>query len=93
MQTIINNQPVWITQGIEPNMPEILEGFGFTQTALASDLESNDFLDIAMRIKEYTDGWWFASCHPGCMPDSDFAGPYKTEDEAYKAAVEWYNAD
>lgn len=93
MQTTINNQPVWITQGIEPNMLEILDTLGFRGDFLALDLEPSDISDIASAIKDYTDGWWFASCHPGCLPDSGFRGPYQTENEAHKAAIEWYNAD
>lgn len=27
-------------------------------------------------------GWYYWSCFPGCMPDSDAAGPYATEAEA-----------
>ncbi len=33
-------------------------------------------------------GWYFWFCFPGCMPDSDPSGPYKTEAEAIKAARE-----
>jgi len=36
-------------------------------------------------------GWYYCSCMPGCMPDSDFSGPYATEIEAVKAGREDYN--
>ena len=27
-------------------------------------------------------GWYWWACFPGCMPDGDPSGPFKTEDEA-----------
>lgn len=27
-------------------------------------------------------GWYYWFCFPGCMPDSEPSGPYKTEEEA-----------
>lgn len=34
-------------------------------------------------------GWYFWFCLPGCMPDSDPIGPYKSEDEAIEAARDY----
>ena len=31
-------------------------------------------------------GWYYWYCEPGCLPDSDPYGPYKTADEAKNAA-------
>jgi hypothetical protein len=31
-------------------------------------------------------GWW--ACLPGCLPDSDASGPFKTATEAYRDAME-----
>lgn len=31
-------------------------------------------------------GWFYWFCLPGCLPDSDPCGPYKTEGEALEAA-------
>jgi hypothetical protein len=31
-------------------------------------------------------GWYWWPCFPGCLPDSDAMGPFKTEDEALKDA-------
>ena len=31
-------------------------------------------------------GWYYWPCFPGCLPDSDPIGPYKTESEALEAA-------
>ena len=30
----------------------------------------------------YEAGWYWWSCFPGCMPDSDPFGPFDTEEEA-----------
>jgi len=35
-------------------------------------------------------GWYFWSCFPWCLPDSDPIGPYATEEAAASAAREWY---
>lgn len=37
---------------------------------------------------EYVKGWYYWSCFPGCLPDSDPMGPYDTEDQALAAARE-----
>jgi hypothetical protein len=31
-------------------------------------------------------GWYWWSCFPGCLPDSDPYGPYDTEEQALEAA-------
>jgi hypothetical protein len=31
-------------------------------------------------------GWWWWSCSPGCLPDSEPFGPFGTEDEAIRDA-------
>ena len=36
----------------------------------------------------YTAGWYWWACFPGCIPDGDPMGPFKTEDEAFKNARE-----
>jgi hypothetical protein len=37
------------------------------------------------------EGWYWAACFPGCIPDSDFSGPFNTYEEAVEAAREFYN--
>lgn len=32
------------------------------------------------------EAWWWWSCFPGCMPDSDPFGPFETEQEALEDA-------
>ena len=33
-------------------------------------------------------GWYWWACFPGCLPDGDPQGPFKTEREAIEAARE-----
>lgn len=44
----------------------------------------------AMPIDESSDftlaGWYWAACFPGCLPDSDWYGPFATAEEAYANA-------
>jgi len=34
-------------------------------------------------------GWYWWSCFPGCLPDSEPMGPYDSELEALQAAQDW----
>ena len=34
-------------------------------------------------------GWWWWSCWPGCLPDSDAFGPFETEALARADAARW----
>ena len=43
-----------------------------------------DFVDFDG--EPYEAGYYFWSCFPGCMPDSDPFGPYDTEQAAIDAA-------
>lgn len=33
-------------------------------------------------LPEHVPGWYWQSCFPGCLPDSDPIGPFATEQEA-----------
>lgn len=35
-----------------------------------------------LRSDQLTEGWFYWSCFPGCLPESDPIGPFDTEDEA-----------
>lgn len=85
MQTTINNTPVWITHrsGTDFSFEEIENELGYAP----DDMESPEVCDAITALK----GYYYACCSPGCLPDSDFYGPYATEDEAYKAAQAFYN--
>jgi len=37
---------------------------------------------------DYTDGWTYWTCLPGCLPDSDPFGPYDTMVDAVQAALD-----
>ena len=34
-------------------------------------------------------GWYWHSCFPGCLPDSDRSGPFESEQEAIKDATDF----
>ena len=36
-----------------------------------------------------TGGWYWWTCVPGCLPDSDPEGPYATQEEALAAAQDY----
>ncbi len=38
--------------------------------------------------ENYPEGWYYWFCFPGCLPDSTPFGPFKTEEQALKAAQE-----
>ncbi len=38
-------------------------------------------------------GWFYWSCAPGCLPDTDASGPYETEDLALADATEGLDDD
>ena len=47
--------------------------------------DAADYNDISMLANDddkYTAGWYWQSCFPGCLPDSDPIGPFETEAEA-----------
>lgn len=35
-------------------------------------------------------GYYWQSCFPGCLPDSDPVGPFETEEEAIEDARGWF---
>lgn len=36
--------------------------------------------------EQYGKGWYWWSCFPGCLPDSDANGPFETQAEALEDA-------
>ena len=42
---------------------------------------------------ETGEGWYYWSCFPGCLPDSDPMGPFETEAEALADAREGIDLD
>jgi len=37
----------------------------------------------------YTEGFYWAVCFPGCIPDSEFSGPFDSEELAEQNATEF----
>lgn len=54
-----------------------------------NDFESEDVDDDW----ECEDGWYWWSCFPGCLPDSEPVGPFDTEDEALADARDGYEEE
>ena len=69
----------------EPYALPNVEVFGVSQMEVNYNLANLDHAD------EYTitePGWYWWSCFPGCLPDSDPFGPFATEAEAIADAQE-----
>lgn len=49
---------------------------------LGTDYDPDDVGEIQNALK----GWYWRICIPGCMPDSDAHGPFKSERAAVEAA-------
>ena len=65
-------------------LPDV-EVFNVSQLEVNYNRENLDHAD------EYTvteAGWYWWSCFPGCLPDSDPYGPFATEQEAIADAQE-----
>jgi hypothetical protein len=57
-----------------------------------SQMEVNYNLQNIDHADEYTiteAGWYWWSCFPGCLPDSDAIGPFETEKEAIDDARDY----
>jgi hypothetical protein len=39
----------------------------------------------------YEPGYYWCSCMPGCIPDSDFFGPFSNKEEVENAAKEMFD--
>lgn len=81
MQTTITSTdghttPVWITYLTKFDCQERNEFEGLRET-------SGDTM--------YEPGYYWCVCSPGCIPDSEFYGPYASETEAESAAEENLN--
>jgi hypothetical protein len=68
--------PVWITYFSESDCEEHNNSEGLRET-------SGDEL--------YIPGYYWAVCSPGCIPDSEFFGPFNSEEDAEKDANDFLN--
>jgi len=67
----------------EPTALPDAEAFYVTQMEVQYNKQNLDHAD------EYTiteKGWYYWSCFPGCLPDSEATGPFNSEKEAIKEA-------
>ncbi len=82
MQTQVNHKdgsvtPVWII---------------YADKAQCREWNTSEGLGLYDGDETYEPGFYWAVCHPGCIPDSDFYGPHKTEELAEKDAEEFLTA-
>jgi len=54
----------------------------------AEVFHANDWNGYQEEGAELEPGFYWWSCFPGCIPDSDVIGPFETEDEAISDAQE-----
>ena len=57
-----------------------------------SQLEVNYNMENMDHVDEYTitePGWYWWTCFPGCLPDSEAIGPFETEQDATRDAQEY----
>lgn len=74
------------TREEEPYALPNVEVFYVSQMEVNYNLQNMDHAD------EYTiteAGWYWWSCFPGCLPDSDAIGPFETEQEAIDDARDY----
>jgi hypothetical protein len=51
-----------------------------------SSPEDEDHEQERQQEAESLEGWYWRTCCPGCLPDSDASGPFETEEEAIQDA-------
>lgn len=49
---------------------------------MLSEEEAFDPAHGIVKAAKSLEGWYFWTCHAGCIPDSDPIGPFPTEEEA-----------
>lgn len=82
MQTLIQHQddqfatPVWVT---------------FLNESDCEERNGWEGLSESRGDTIYTPGYYWCVCSPGCLPDSDFHGPFRSEESAEKDADETLN--
>ena len=57
-----------------------------------SQLEVNYNMENMDHVDEYTitePGWYWRTCFPGCLPDSEAIGPFETEQDATQDSQEY----
>ena len=77
-------------------MPYVdLDDFGhyevfYVDEKAVSDSEATTDENDSVEDGRWQEGWYYWSCQPGCMPDSEPNGPHDNEDEARNDINEEY---
>lgn len=81
MQTTISHDdgsttPIWVIRATQADCDDWNQAEGLRESA-------GDSI--------YTPGFYWAVCSPGCIPDSEFFGPFTNEESAIEGAEEQLN--
>ena len=66
-------------------LPDV-EVFWADNELLSTFKDKSEWSDDERDNPDGEPGWYWWSCFPGCMPDSDPIGPFATEEEAINDA-------
>ena len=78
--------PVWITYFTKADCVEHNQAEG-----LRPEMDDTLYIPAEMDDTLYIPGFYWCVCSPGCIPDSDFYGPFSSESAAEEAANEQLN--
>jgi hypothetical protein len=62
-------------------------------TWMREQMTQQDGYDTLQETAEGLAGWYWWTCLPGCLPDSEAIGPFETENEALADARDSYDVD
>ena len=74
-----------VAETMEDEIYEFSKRHEFRLASMNSAVRAKMF-DVMVEELEIEGGWFWWSCFPGCLPDSDPVGPFRTYDEALKDA-------
>ena len=66
-------------------LPDV-EVFFVGETMKSQDTRAARAAHIEPYWADFDNGWYWWSCFPGCLPDSEPCGPFVTREEAMKDA-------
>ena len=70
------------------NWKENIEVFFLSPMEAAYNIKVKIAKDNTWEFTPFESGWYWWSCSPGCLPDSEPVGPFDSESEALRDAVE-----
>lgn len=90
----LNDDGTWMSERLAEEVPHAAEEKA-RAAALAESGETADAEQVRAAIEsdcqkeaKNLEGWYYWTCFPGCLPEGDAIGPFKTEEEAQADAGE-----